>query len=83
MLNQSWKDRVYRIEFIKPPRREAHLRLDLLPEVGADLFNLAFLHPTTNDGLYHRRLIVGQTKTHQIFFRELFGQSIQIADVTL
>lgn len=74
---------VYRIEFKKPPRREAHLRLDLLPEVGVDLHDEAFLHPAVDDGLHYRRLVVGQSEVHQVFFRELLGQRIQIAHVTL
>ena len=45
----------------KPPRREADLRRDLLPEVGSGLHDETFFHPTTDDGLHHRRLIVGQT----------------------
>ena len=55
----------------------------LLPKVGADLFNLAFFHPATDDGLHHRRIAIGQTQGHQVLLRELLGQGIQIADVAL
>ena len=55
----------------------------LLPKVGADLFNLTFFHPATDNGFHHWRLVVGETKTHQILFRELLWKCIQIADIAL
>ena len=56
---------------------------DLAPEVGADLFDQALLAPTTDDGLYYWRLVVGEAKTHQILFSELLWECIQIADIAL
>ena len=55
----------------------------LSPEVGADFFDQALFHPAIDDGLHYRRLIVRETQGHEVFFRELLGQGIQIADVSL
>ena len=55
----------------------------LAPEVGANLINLALLYPSVDDGFYYRRLIVSEAQGYQILLRELLGQRIQIADVTL
>ena len=55
----------------------------LAPEVGADFFDETLFPPSISDGLYHRRLVVGQAKGHKVFFRELLGESIEIADISL
>ena len=57
--------------------------LAFLPEVGVNLYDFLFLHPTADDGLHYCRFAVCQTQIYQIFLGEFFGQSIQIADVTL
>lgn len=67
----------------KPPQREAHLRWELLPEVGVDLLDQFFLDPAADDGLHYRRLAIGQAEVHQVFFRKLLGERIQIADISL
>jgi len=53
----------------------------LLPEVSANLDDLALLSPTVDDGLHHRRFSIGQAHIHQVLLRKLLGQRIQIADV--
>ena len=65
------------------PRREASLMLNLLPEVGVDLYDEALFHPAVDDGLHYGRLVVGHSEVHQVLLRELLGECVQIADVTL
>ena len=72
----------------KKPDASRSIRLcnslaDLPPEVGAEFFDEALLYPAADDGLYHRRLVVGEAKTHEVLLCELLGQGIQIADVSL
>lgn len=36
-----------------------YLHLNFLPEIGIGLHHETFFYPAVNDGLYHRRLVIG------------------------
>ena len=53
--------------------------LNLLPEVGVDLYDEALFHPAVDDGLHYWRLVVGQTEIHHLLFRERYSSLVQHA----
>ena len=53
--------------------------LNLLPEVGVDLYDEAFFHPAVDDGLHYGRLVVGHSEVHHLLFRERYSSLVQHA----